>query len=193
MAEKKENILSTILSRTQDIKLGPISAADIADALRTRLDTDPARAAQVAHIAMGSYTEALRLVRHIDNDLFPEVRLLFNNIFTNNGIGIGKFVEEWSKAGREQQKNFLYYIVQLLEQAIRVRYRPDAMDLLPEQEAQFVKKLAVNPITDEGFALMSKTISDTSYYIERNGHAKTQLHAMAIRLKYIIKGLEVPA
>ncbi len=193
VAEKKENILSTILSRTQDIKLGPISAADIADALRTRLDTDPARAAQVAHIAMGSYTEALRLVRHIDNDLFPEVRLLFNNIFTNNGIGIGKFVEEWSKAGREQQKNFLYYIVQLLEQAIRVRYRPDAMDLLPEQEAQFVKKLAVNPITDEGFALMSKTISDTSYYIERNGHAKTQLHAMAIRLKYIIKGLEVPA
>ncbi len=193
IAENTEDILPTIRSRTQDIKLAPIGATDIADALVTRMDTEPRRAAQIGHIAMGSYTEALRLLRHTENDLFPDVRNLFNSIFTKDGLGIGRFADEWSKAGREQQKNFLHYIIQLLEQAVRVRYRPDVVKELPDAEAQFVQKLAATKITFEGFGLMSQAISDTIFYIERNAHSKTQLHAMAIRLQYIIKGQPVPA
>jgi DNA polymerase-3 subunit delta' len=192
VAENTEDILPTIRSRTQDVRLAPIAAADIATALTTRSLTDPARASQVAHIAMGSYTEALRLVRNADNDLFPEVRNLFNSLFTNNGLGLGKFAEEWSKAGREQQKNFLHYLIQLLEQAVRVRYRPDVLNSLPEGEAQFVKKLADTKVSYEGFGQMSAAISDTIFYIERNAHSKTQLHALAIRLHYIIRGIAVP-
>lgn len=193
VAEHAEDILPTIRSRTQDVRLAPISAAEIADALTQRLHTDAARAAQVGHIAMGSYTEALRLVRHADNDLFPEVRLLFNNLFTSNGIGIARFAEDWSKTGREQQKNFLQYIIQLLEQAVRVRYRPDVQQSLPVTEAQFVKRLGDKIESVENLARMADAISDTIYFIERNGHAKTQLHALAIRLQYIAKGAEVPA
>jgi len=192
VAENPEDILPTIRSRTQDVKLAPISAGDIAEALTLRLLTDPRRAAQVAHIAMGSYTEALRLLRHTENDLFPEVRQLFNSIFMNNGLGLGKFAEEWSKAGREQQKNFLHYIIQLLEQAIRVRYMPDAIHSLPEGEAQFVKKLADTKVSFESLGLMAAAISDTIFYIERNAHSKTQLHALAIRLQYISRGVAVP-
>jgi DNA polymerase-3 subunit delta' len=91
VAEKRRTFYLPFFPVLRTLKLGPINPADIVEALSTRLHTDAARAAQVAHIAMGSYTEALRLVRHAENDLFPEVRNLFNNIFTNNGIGIGKF------------------------------------------------------------------------------------------------------
>lgn len=193
VAENTEDILPTIRSRTQDIKLAPIAAADIAQALSTRTDTDPTRAAQISHIAMGSYTEALRLLRHTDNDLFPDVRNLFNYIFTNDGLGIGRFADEWSKTGREQQKNFLHYIIQLLEQVVRIRYRPEVVNELPAAEAQFVQRLAATKITYEGFGLMAQALSDTIFYIERNAHSKTQLHALAIRLQYIVKGQPVPA
>lgn len=193
VAENTEDILLTIRSRTQEVKLAPIKPADIALALSSRSLTDPSRAAQVAHIAMGSYTEALRLVRHADNDLFPEVRQLFNGLFTNNGIALAKFADDWSKSGREQQKNFLTYLIQLLEQAIRARYRPDADLALPDGEAQFVQKLASTKVTFEGFGLMVAAISDTIFFIERNAHSKTQLHALTIRMKYIIQGIPLPA
>ena len=193
VAENTENILTTIRSRTQDIKLAPIAAADIAQALSTRTNTDPTRASQISHIAMGSYTEALRLLRHTDNDLFPDVRNLFNYIFTNDGLGIGRFADEWSKTGREQQKNFLHYIIQLLEQVVRMRYRPEIVNELPAAEAQFVQRLAATKITYEGFGLMAQALSDTIFYIERNAHSKTQLHALAIRLQYIVKGQPVLA
>jgi DNA polymerase-3 subunit delta' len=187
IAESTEDILQTIRSRTQEVRLAPISAANIAEALIMRSLTDPKQAAQIAHIAMGSYTEALRQVRNVDNDLFPEVRQLFNSLFTGNGLGIAKFAEDWSKAGREQQKNFLSYIIQLLEQSIRSRYSPHAKIALPEAEAQFVQRLAGTNVSFEGFGQMINAIADTIFYIERNAHGKTQLHALGIRMQHIIK------
>lgn len=191
VAENNEDILQTIRSRTQEVRLAPISAAEIAETLTHRSLTDPKRASQIAHIAMGSYTEALRLVRHADNDLFPEVKNLFNTLFTNNGVGISKFAEEWSKSGREQQKNLLHYIIQLLEQAVRFRYRPQAGIALAPEEAEFVEKLSKTKITLEGFGQLTNTISDTIFYVERNAHSRTQLHALGLRMQYIIQGRTV--
>lgn len=187
VAENTEDVLATILSRTQQVRLAPIPAAEIADALVKASLADARRAAQVAHLANGSYTEALRIVRHADNDLFPEVRIWFNALFTRNGVAVAKFAEDWSKAGREQQKNFLYYVVQLLEQAIRMRYMPQQQAALPAEETQFVQKLANMSIPFEALGEMVKHITDTIFYIERNAHSKTQLHALSIRLQYIIQ------
>ncbi|WP_276132117.1 ATP-binding protein [Polluticoccus soli] len=192
IAENTEDILPTILSRTQMVRLAPISASEIADALVQRGLADAKKAAQVGHMANGSFTEALRLVRHAENDLFPDVRTWFNAIFRNNGLEIAKFSEEWSKSGREQQKNFLHYIIQLLEQTIRVRYLPQHPPALPDEEAQFVQKLAAMPIPLEVFGQMVKEITDTIYFIERNAHSKTQLHALSVRMVYAIQKRQLP-
>ncbi|MEI8280645.1 MAG: hypothetical protein WCG87_12870 [Bacteroidota bacterium] len=188
IAEEIEDILPTILSRTQMVRLAPISAADIAQALSDRSLADPRKAAQVAHMANGSFTDALRLARHADNDLFPEVKQLFNALFTNNGLGMSKFAEEWSKSGREQQKNFLHYVIQLLQQTLRVKYSQQFLPTLPPDEADFVRKLAgMKAISLQSLQDMVKAITDTTYYIERNAHSRTQLHALVIRLQHIIQ------
>ncbi len=192
VAENTEDILPTILSRTQIVRLAPIPEQDIANALMQRRLADDRKAAQIAHLSQGSFTEALRLVQHAQNDLFPEVRNYFNAVFTNNGIAITKFSEEWSKAGREQQKNFLNYIVQLLEQTIRVRYLPQVPPALPPEEAQFVQKLAAMQVPLDVFANMVKLITDTIYYIERNAHSKTQLHTMSIKMVYTVQNKVLP-
>lgn len=192
VAEDTEDILATILSRTQMVRLAPIPAADIAAILQKRNLADESKALQIGHMADGSYAEALRLLQHTGNDLFPEVRSWFNALFTNNGLAITKFADQWSKAGREQQKNFLHYIVQLLEQTIRTRYLPQHPPALPPAEAEFVQKLAGMNIGLETINSMVKELTDTIYYIERNAHSKTQLHVLSIRLVYIITGRALP-
>ena len=191
IAENAEEILPTILSRTQTIRLAPIHAADIAQGLTDRSLADSKKASQIAHIADGSFTEALKLVRHAENDLFPEVRRWFNALFTGNGLEVAKFTDDWSKTGREQQKNFLQYVIQLLEQTIRTRYLPELPPTLPEDEAQFVRKLASQQIQLEQIQKMVKRISDTIYFIERNAHSKTQLHVLSIQLIHIIQNREI--
>ncbi len=191
IAEDMDDILPTIKSRTQTVKLAPIHPRDIAEMLVYRSETDPARAAQVAHIAQGSYSEALRLLREAENDLFPAVKDLFNCIFMNNGLGIVKFSDEWSKAGREQQKNLLHYIIQLLEQTIRAHFTPDAPLALPEAESKFVRTLS-GMVSFEIITGLIDVLNDTIFFIERNAHSKTQLHALAIKMQYLIQKKEIP-
>lgn len=192
VAENTEEILATILSRTQVVRLAPIQPADMAAVLLRKNLAEEKRALQIGHMANGSYAEALRLLQHAENDLFPEVRGWFNGLFTNNGVAIAAFAEQWSKAGREQQKNFLNYTVQLLEQAIRMRYLPEHPPVLPDAEADFVRKLAAMKVSFETINQMVKEITDTIYYIERNAHSKTQLHVLCIKLVYAITGRELP-
>lgn len=191
VAEQTEDILPTILSRTQMIRLAPVAPAEIAQGLTERSLADTRKAGQIAQLADGSFTEALRLVRHAENDLFPEVRRWFNALFTNNGIEISKFVEDWSKSGREQQKNFLQYVVRLLEQTLRTRYLPELPPTLPEEEAHFVKKLAGQALGYDTIGKMVELISETAYRIERNAHGKTQLHALSIKMIYTIQSRPV--
>lgn len=188
VAEKTEEILPTILSRTQAIRFPPLHAGDIAQALTERLLADVKKATQIAHIANGNFTQALQLVRHAENDLFLQVRRWFNALFTNNGLEISKLAEEWSKGGREQQKNLLHYVIQLLEQTLRARYLPQVPPILPDEETVFVRKLATHSISFEAIQQMIGHISRTIYYIERNAHSKTQLHALSIQLMYAIQG-----
>lgn len=192
VAEDIEDILATILSRTQIIRLSPIAADDIASLLQRKRLADETQALQIGHMANGSYAEALRLLQHAENDLFPEVRNWFNALFTNNGVAITKFTEEWGKAGREQQKNFLHYIIQLLEQSMRVAYLPDHPPALPPEEAEFVKKLAGLQLPLHTVNKMVEELTNTIYYIERNAHSKTQLQALSIRMVYAINKRELP-
>ena len=191
IAEDMDDILPTIKSRTQTVKLAPLQPRDIAEMLIMRSNVEPDKAGQIAHLAQGSYAEALRLLKEGDNDLFPSVKELFNHIFTKNGVGITKFAEEWSKAGREQQKNYLHYIIQLLEQCIRAIYTPDVQLSLPNAEADFVRKLATR-VSFEMLTGVIEVLNDTIFYIERNANSKTQLHAMAIKMQCIVQGREIP-
>jgi DNA polymerase-3 subunit delta' len=192
VAEDSEDILPTILSRTQLIRLAPIAPQDIATALEARALADPRRAAQIGQLAAGSYTEALRLVQHIENDLLPGVRNWFNTLFTNNGAGIIKFTETLAKEGREGQKNFLQYVIGLLEHSLRAQHMPGRPLALPPEEAAFTTRLAARHLGIEAISSMIDAISKTIYHIERNAHSKAQLTALSIKLQYLTQGRALP-
>lgn len=186
VAEDVEDILATILSRTQLIRLPPIAPAEIAEALQQRGLSTPAKALQIGQIAEGSFSEALRLVAHLENDLLPSVKALFNALFTNNGLGLVQFSEEWAKAGREGIKNILGYILSVLEGSLRARYIPSALSQFPPGEAEFIGKLAAKNLDPSCYTDMIKAITDASYYVERNANTKSVLTAMGIKLKQAV-------
>lgn len=189
VAEAVENILPTILSRVQLIKLPPTKAADIQNILMEQHQVEAVKAKQIAMMADGSFTEALSLLQHIENDLFPMARQWFNMLFTNNGIGISKFVDDLSKTGREPQKNFLLYVEHLLEATIRQRYTGHCK--LANEELTFVQKLAATNLSFEAIQEMIEGLNKTGYYIQRNANAKIQLQALSIKMMYAIQNKKV--
>src|SRR5690606_178605 len=106
-AENQDQILNTILSRTQLIKTSRLQDSDIESFLCDKFDLDTEKARQTAYLSEGNLCTALNLVKDEINDNFGLFTGWLRIAFTNRGVQLIDFVDEISKMGRENQKNFL--------------------------------------------------------------------------------------
>lgn len=188
IAGQGQRLLDTIRSRTQEIRLRPLDPEEIREGLSKQhphLEQDQLMA--IARMAQGDYSEALRLLDQGAESLIEELRSWFNDLFLHKGLGVYRFADHWSKKGREQQKYFLSYGIDMMAHAFRARYHQDPASVLSPRESEFVAKLSAAPVDGETFVEISQAMADTRYRIERNGHAKTQLHALSLRIQQLLR------
>ena len=188
VAENDALVLPTILSRTQLVKIPPLSNLEIEAALELRSGVPIEKAQQLAALSEGNYREALQLLQHVEDDWLFTLREWLNLIAKKNLAGQVKWIEDMSKQGREKQKQFLKYFTHLLEQAVRISVLPAEIsgDLpLPGNEKDFALRLNKLCNVNQMEAIINE-LDKASYYIERNANGKMLFHALSIRLYHII-------
>ena len=192
VAENESEILPTIVSRCQLVRVPPLDHTSLTEALTEQGKLNPEQARQVAAVADGNYREAQLLIQHAEEDWQSLLREWMNSILKNGPLAQVKWVEEVAKLGREKQKQFLRYFTHLLEQAIRVRVLAlgDTAVPVPKSELDFAERL--NKIADVGQqeALIAE-LDKASYYIERNANAKILFMALTIKCYHIIANKSV--
>jgi DNA polymerase III subunit delta' len=189
VTENENQILPTILSRLQIIRLPRPSVPEIQDALISRAGVAPEQARQLAAVSEQNYREALNLLQHAQDDWQGLLREWLNAILKTGPVAQVKWVDEMGKTGREKQKQFLQYFIHLLEQAIRLRMMDRDLEDLPEKEKDFANRL--NKIADlAAQQAIVQELNKSIYYIERNAHAKMLFHALTIRLYHILASRE---
>jgi DNA polymerase-3 subunit delta' len=190
VAESESEILSTILSRCQLVKIPALEAADIEAALLAKKACLPDQAKIIAHTSEGSYREALHLLQHADEDFHGLLREWLNATLKNQTIVQVKQIEEIARLGREKQKQFLRYFTHLLEQAVRLEVMGDADGRLqagmPPGEQGFVGRLNKAMSLEQKEAVAAE-LDKASYYIERNANAKILFHAVSIKIYHIVR------
>jgi DNA polymerase-3 subunit delta' len=185
VSENEAQVLQTIVSRCQLIKIPALDTKDIEEALISRNKTEPAIARQVASVSEGNYHEALQLVQHAEEDWQSLLREWLNAILKTGPVAQAKWVEEISRLGREKQKQFLRYFNHLLEQAIHYRIMGEAC-IIADKEKDFAERLNKIASIEQQQAIIEE-IDRASYYIERNAHGKMLFHALTIKLYHIIQ------
>jgi DNA polymerase-3 subunit delta' len=189
VTENEAQVLQTIVSRCQLIKVPALSNKEIEEALINRNKTEPAIARQIASISEGNYHEALQLVQHAEEDWQSLLREWLNAILKTGPVAQTKWVEEISRLGREKQKQFLRYFNHLLEQAIHLRVAALAGQtgtVRPDSERDFAERLNKIAGIEQQQAIIEE-LDRASYYIERNAHGKMLFHALTIKLYHIIQ------
>lgn len=190
VAENESQILPTILSRTQLIKIPALDTADIAAALVQKAKLSPEKARQTAAVSEGNYREAILLIQHAEEDWQGMLRGWLNAILKTGPAAQVKWVDDTSKLGRERQKQFLRYFNHLLEQAIRLQAMGEHNFPLPENERDFADRLNKIATVEQQQAMILE-LDNAIYYIERNANAKLLFHALTIKLYHIIAHNEV--
>lgn len=186
VAENDEQILPTILSRCQLVKLPLLENRDVEQALVERAKAAPETARQIAGIAEGNYREALQLLQHADEDWQSLLRDWLNATLKGGPMAQVKFTEEVSKLGREKQKQFLRYFNHLLEQSIRIKVLGVDQVLLGENEKDFAQRLNKIASVSQQQSIIEE-LDKAAYYVERNANAKMLFQALTIKLYHIIQ------
>jgi len=191
VAESEDQILSTILSRCQLVKIPAIESEAVEKVLIERSKVSPEQARQIANISEGNYREALHVLQHADEDFGNLLRDWLNATLKNHVPSQVKFIEEISRLGRENQKQFLRYFGHLLEQAIRLDAMHDegqkkVMEALSPFEQDFVPKLNRAMSLEQQEAVVEE-LDKAAYYIERNANTKILFHALTIKIFHIVR------
>lgn len=188
VAENDEQVLPTILSRTQLVKIPNLSNLEIEAALKLQAGVPIEKAQQIASLSEGNYREALQLLQHVEDDWLLTVREWLNLIAKKNLPGQVKWIEDISKQGREKQKQFLKYFTHLLEQAVRIGAMPaDVAEIfsIAANEKDFALRLNKLCNVNQQEAIINE-LDKASYYIERNANGKMLFHALTVKLYHII-------
>ncbi|MET2986607.1 DNA polymerase III subunit [Aureibaculum conchae] len=198
ITENQEQIIGTILSRCQVIKLNPLSENDIKEALIVREIVTENEAIKIAHQADGNWNNALHILNNSTKDeqfeqwFITWVRTAFKA--KGNATVIQDLIA-WSDAiasnGREVQKSFLNYCLQFFRQAMLRNYAADSLVFLEPYTENFdLDKFA--PFVHSGNIMeISNELNDAIYHIERNGNAKIILLDLSIKLTRLLHQKEI--
>jgi len=186
VAESEEQILPTLLSRCQLIRVPLLSNEEVEEALFERAKASKETASQIAGIAEGNYREALQLLQHSEEDWHSYLREWLNATLKGGPIAQVKFTEEAAKLGREKQKQFLRYFNHLLQMSIRIKVLGADQVKMGDQEKDFAIRLNKIASVSQQQAIIEE-LDKASYYIERNANAKMLFQALTLKLYHIIQ------
>ena len=193
ISENEEDIIQTIRSRCQVLHFNGLSEKTIADALAEKQNIDPRTASKLAHQAQGNFNKALQLLQEDSEDVVFEkwfvdwVRGAFRA--KGNAAAINDLIQ-WSEQiaglGRETQKKFLQFCIEMFRQALLLNYQATSLVYMEPKIEKFKLENFAPFVNGNNINDIFRELSDAMYHIERNGNAKIILTDLSIKLTRLI-------
>lgn len=193
ISDNEEDIIQTIRSRCQVLHFNGLNENVIAQALVTRENIDPRTAKKVAHQAQGNFNKAMHLLHEDGEELpFEEwfvlwVRAAFRA--KGNAAAINDLIQ-WSEQiatlGRETQKKFLQFCIDMFRQALLLNYQTTSLVYMEPKVEKFKLENFAPFVNGNNINAIFQELSDALYHIERNGNAKIILTDLSIKLTRLI-------
>lgn len=193
VSENEEDIIQTIRSRCQITNFAALPQQLIADHLVHNKQIEPVKAQKIAHQAQGNYNKALQLLHNEQDELpFDQwfviwVRTAFKAKKKASAIeGLIDWSEEIAAQGRETQKKFLQYCIEMFRQALLLNYETKSLVYMEPRVDKFKLENLAPFVTGTNINEIFSELSDAVYHIERNGNAKIILTDLSIKLTRLI-------
>jgi len=192
VAQNQEQILSTILSRTQLVKVPKLSDAEIEHFLLSESGLSREKAEEYSFLADGNLIEArLLLAENPDNHAHAFTEWLRMG-YGNKVPDMISFTETLSGWGRENQKNFLRYGIHFLRECCLLLNGADDLVKLPPKPLEVAIRLSSNVLNPAMTEALIAELETAQYHIERNANPKILFLDVSLQLVKIIKFKTLP-
>ena len=192
MANNQEQILSTILSRTQIIKIPKLIDADIENYLIDKSQLSEIQAKEFSFLADGNLIAAKALLQDTPNNNAGYFAEWLRMGFGNKVPAMIAFTDTAASWGRENQKNFLKYGINFLRECSLLLSGADDLVKLPHQTLEVAKKLTTHVLNLAMVEALINELEKAHYHIERNANPKILFLDVSLQLVKIIKFKTLP-
>ena len=180
-----DQLLPTILSRTQLVKVPALAEADVEQALLARYDDlKPEDARACAVRSGGDLLEAVAMAEKSEEELFVLFRDWLRACYGLRVHEAAEFSEHFAKMGRERQKSLMRYGLHLIRMSLLQAERVPQLVRAVGQEQDFVQKFGAL-LNERRVAGLREELETAHVHLERNANPKV----LFMDLSYRVYGL----
>lgn len=167
-----EQLLTTILSRTQKVMVRGFTDEEIHEYLVSSGLCDDQTAMQISMIADGNLREAMRLVNQVEDQQVAWIRNWFRLCHSKQFKDIFALSDAYHKFDKEAQKSILQTGMNVLREILLKNASVDSLLRTKGDDREFINKISGNVLKEDHIPGLYELFNKAHYHLERNGNAK---------------------
>jgi DNA polymerase III subunit delta' len=182
-----EQLLATIMSRAQLLKVPAIPPMALAETLRERYPELTKEMSEMIGLrSEGDLLESFEMAEKGEEELFVFFRDWLRTCYARSVVETGDFADQFQKMGRERQKSLLRYGLQMIRQCVLEWQQVPELVRSIGQENEFVQKFSklVHHGNADG---IREEFEKAHVHIERNANPKILFMDMSYRIMGLLK------
>ena len=188
VTEDEGNIIPTICSRTQIIRIPKIEDVDLQKQLEKDERFDAATIAEMVHCANGNYLKAMDYMQSDEekNYFLETFQKIMRHAFKENILELLNDAEELGSLGRERQKDFFLYALRLIREFFMLNLGKPSLVFLTRNEKDWGVKFS--PFINERNVIPINQVFEEGYrHISMNGNPRIIFSDVLLKIAGLIK------
>ncbi|MFP4288313.1 MAG: ATP-binding protein [Bacteroidales bacterium] len=190
VSENQDLILNTILSRTQLIKIPRLQDDAIEQGLIQQYKCEPEQARQIAFLAEGNFVRAQQMLKNseINENNTNLLRDWLRACYKPDIEALVSFIETFAKLGREKQKTFLTFAIEIFRQCTLLNFNAEKLLRTTSSNEDFIRKFST-VLKPEIAPPLTQEFSQAVFHIERNANPKILFTDLSLKTNRILRSV----
>lgn len=188
VSEDEEQIISTIRSRAQKVRIPRISKEDLREYVGTLPETSGRDVDILVHLSGGNRIALKNLLEQDDHLAWnlERFRELMRFSYGRKYLELMEWVDEVARSGRERQKSFLEYALRLVRENFISNLKKEDLIFMNSEERTFSNRFSPF-INERNIIPLSNEFELASRDIRMNGNAKVILTDLTLKVVKMIR------
>lgn len=188
VTEASDQVLPTIVSRTQRFNVPRIEEKTLSDALYMRYGLSQEDSFSIAHLANGSLLKAVDTLR-TDKESERNFKLFVNLMrlaYQRKVRDLKQWSEQVAALGREPQKGFLEYCQHMVRESFICNLHCRELNYMTRQEEGFASRFA--PFVNErNVAALMEELSEAQAHVGQNVNPRMVFFDLALKVTVLLR------
>ena len=182
VTENAHQLLPTIISRLQTIKIADFTEEDIVNHFGEH-DLSFEKAKQLKNLTNSDLEKITQILedKEVELDLFTDFSIWMRLNYKMDVQGISKWVDNLSLKGRKQQNLFLSYAIKMVRECLIYNFASNTLLNTNKNEFAFLTKFSTF-IHEENSVIITEKLEESIKAINRNANAKILFFELSLQM-----------